>query len=255
MAIFNKSFILLSILFLKQSDAFVPTFRSVSVSAQWGIASTNTAMTTTTLMAKKKRRKRKADEPASEPDFDDDSDLDSNELPDFDLDGPPVDKSASPRPKAAKSSITGEAPITSAQMGSVKPLSSINELLNDRSLEQELSFDLPVKDAEELPNFSDYIKSSKLDEPIGKKAARNEARRLAAIDAEEAEEEGFFANLPFIGGGDKDDDEEKEPLNPLKVCSGDVCFDILLSHDFLTFLNPPLATSFLKMELGLGFIH
>jgi hypothetical protein len=106
-------------------------------------------------------------------------------------------------------------------MGKVKPLSSISELLNDRSLEQELSFDIPVKDTEELPNFADYVKSSAVgaseDEPVGKKKARQEARRAAALAAEEEESGGFFSNLPFFGGGDEDETKEKAPLNPIKV--------------------------------------
>jgi hypothetical protein len=220
MSIMRKSLILLTF-FLLESHAFVPASRSSVTVTKWEAEPA-------TLMAKKKRRKRKDDASGSEPLTDElDFDSGSDELPDFDLDGPIVED-ASPKPirKPASSSPGGEAPITKAQMGKVKPMSSISELLNDRSLEQELSFDVPVADAEELPNFADYVKSSAVggseDEPLGKKKARQEARRAAALAAEEEESGGFFSNLPFFGGGDKDETKEKEPLDPIKVrtCRG-----------------------------------
>lgn len=172
-------------------------------------------------MAKKKRRKRKA-QPA-EPPAPSVSDLGpaSDELPDFELDPVPSmdDAMPSPKPTASAPSPGGEAPITSAQMGKVKPMSSIKDLLNDRSLETALPFDEPI-DAEPLPSFAEYKSGVPAPAaPVGSKKARQQARREAAIAREEEEEGGFFSNLPFVGGGD-DDDGEKSNLTPLKVSAG-----------------------------------
>lgn len=181
------------------------------------------------LMAKKKRRKRKA-QPA-EPPASSVPDLGpvSDELPDFELDPVPSTDDAMPSPKPTASAPTppgdgGEAPITNAQMGKVKPMSSIKDLLNDRSLETALPFDEPV-DAEPLPSFAEYKSGVPAPEaPVGSKKARQQARREAAIAREEEEEGGFFSNLPFIGGGD-DNDGEKSDLTPLKVsaCGRSTC--------------------------------
>jgi hypothetical protein len=189
--------------------------------------------------AKRKRRKRNS--------FGDESQLPSpdvgsvgdfeEELPEFDLDD------VVPPTTAAKPgfSFQSEPPITPAQRGSVKPLSSVRELLNDRSLEKQLSFDEPAG-TEELPEFSDFVKQS-VDQPLGKKKIRQTERRAAAIAVEEEAEGGFFSNLPFIGSTG----EEKE-LKPLKVSVAFASGDFYLSsRGMLTIFIPRL----LKMELGL----
>jgi hypothetical protein len=122
-------------------------------------------------VAKKKRRRRK-EEPtpsSSSGDYDDD-------LPDFDL-GDGEEEITWP----TKSSNPDE--ITTAMMGTEKPLKSIKELITDRSLEKAFVFDEPENP---LPDLAE-LKSGTLP-AVGKKKARAQARRAAAAVQEQQQQ-------------------------------------------------------------------
>ena len=239
MSIMSKGLILLSLCFLG-SQAFTLGHRASFLvgRSEFGQA----------LMATKKRRIRKEDGPpegqaSPEQAFDDD------ELPDFDLEEN-ISSDAKPKARMA-SSPSGEAPITSAQMGGTgKPLSSLNDLLADRSLEAELMFDEPVN-AEALPSLADFVKGGGAqEEPMGKKKTRQQERREAAIAAAAEEEEsgGFFSKLPFLND---DDGDGNSNLNPLKV-SGDL--KTIMFSAQCPDLTSSLLCRFSKTERGLVFI-
>ncbi|KAI2511314.1 hypothetical protein MHU86_3096 [Fragilaria crotonensis] len=236
MSISTSVVILLSLSFVV-TKAFVPGHRKTFDATRFELQSV--------LMAKKVRRKRKDGDAidnagVSAPE----TALDFDDLPEFTLESDlPEEYSKEISRKVASSSIDRETPRMKAQMGgSVKPLSSLSDLLNDRSLEAQLNFDEPV-DAEPLPSLSEFVKAGGAKgEVIGKKKARQQERRAAAIAAADVEEEdgGFFSNLPFFGAGkDKDSDEDKE-INPIKLLESGTwaCIYILVAWE--VYLNSPL---------------
>lgn len=187
-------------------------------------------------MAKKVRRKRKEDEPSlAAPE----SLSNENDLPDFDIEmkSPEDSLSLSSRTTATPSSDR-DVKITRSQMGSVKPLSNLSDLLNDRSLEAQLNFDEP-SNAEPLPSLSDFLRSgSAKEEPSGKKVRAQERRASAITPETEEGSGGFFSNLPFFGrGNDKGGDADKK-LEPLKVCADHARMEF--QSDFLT-LDLPMS--------------
>ena len=195
------------------ATAFVPGQRTTFDAARFEFQSV--------LMVKKVRRKRKEGDPtekdgASTPD----TAFDFDDLPEFTLENDlSKDYSTERSSKTVSSSIDRNPPIVKPQMGYAKPLSSLSDLLNDRSLEAQLNFDEPV-DAEPLPSFSEFVKTGGAKgEPMGKKKARQQERRAAAVAASEVEKEdgGFFSNLPFFGAGKSKEGGEDEELNPIKV--------------------------------------
>lgn len=117
-------------------------------------------------MAKKKRRRRKEEPISSSFSSTDNEDNDDDDLPDFDL-GDGEQETTTKR-------FTGTDEITGAMMGSEKPLTSVKDLINDRSLERAFVFDEP-----EDPLF-DLAELKSSPSKIGKKAARAVARREAA---------------------------------------------------------------------------
>lgn len=138
-------------------------------------------------MAKRKRRRRKDSSDGGDDSFD----LESGELPDFDL------EEEDPEPKKKSKTSLKPDEITAAMMGSTnKPVRSVNELIADRDLEKVFAFEEPE---ENLPDLAELAKSSNMDlsVPLSKKNRRQAARKAAAaVDAEE-EDAGLFANLPF----------------------------------------------------------
>jgi hypothetical protein len=168
-------------------DAFVsPRFAR---SNQLVLADRTFAITSAVYVAKKKRRRRK-----ESTDGDDDSfDLESGELPDFDM------EEDNPEPtKKSKISLNPDE-ITAAMMGSATmPVRSVNELISDRALEKVFEFEEPE---ENLPDLAQLAKASNMDlsAPVSKKSKRNAARKAAAT-ADEVKEGGWggsmFANLP-----------------------------------------------------------
>lgn len=189
-------------------------------------------------MAKKVRRKRKEDEPSlAAPE----SLPSENDLPDFDIDikSPEESPSVGFR-KTVTPSLDGDVQITRSQMGSVKPLSNLSELLNDRSLEAQLNFDEP-SNAEPLPSLSDFVRSgSGKEEPLGKKKARAQERRASAMATEPEEGGGgFFSNLPFFGGGNGTDGDADKKVEPLKLLESGTwaCIYILVAWE--VYLNSP----------------
>lgn len=209
----STSAVILLSLFFVVTEAFVPGHHKTFVATRFESQSV--------LMAKKVRRKRKEGDAienvrVSAPD----TAFDFDDLPEFTLESDLPDESSKEVPrKVASSPIDRETPRMNAPMGgSVKPLSSLSDLLNDRSLEAQLNFDEPV-DAEPLPSLSEFVKTGGAKvEVIGKKKARQLERRAAALAADVEEEDGgFFSNLNFFGAGkDKESDEDKE-INPIKV--------------------------------------
>eukprot|EP00977_Amphora_coffeiformis_P001430 scaffold289_cov147-Amphora_coffeaeformis.AAC.15 len=125
----------------------------------------STSLTTATSLDAKKRRRRKSDATPPTGSSDDD-------LPDFDIDNPgeaPIlenEKTASKSPstslaksKVIRTTVEGEE-ITAAMMGTAgAPTKSVRDLLNDRSLEQKLSFD-DGESTEELPDLMQMARTS-----------------------------------------------------------------------------------------------
>jgi hypothetical protein len=174
-------------------------------------------------MAKKKRRRKLKDAPvtptsSSIPD-------NSDDLPDFDL-GDESDGMDSAAPKKPRK--TDE--ITDVMMGTQKPLGSIKDLISDRSLEKSFQFDEPD---DPLPDLGEL----KTPQPVGKKKARQEARRLAAIAEEEQEGSivdsvsDALSSLPFL----KSDRESSE----LKLVENATWLGIFLLVAWELYINSP----------------
>ena len=125
------------------------------------------------------------------------------------------------------------------------------ELLLSRNRELEGSVLNDIK--EDLPDLSEYMQnkqsfSPKTSASLGKKAARAESRRVAAIEAEEQERQekeaakGILSKLPFFK--DKEGEPE-EDLNPIKVNHKEYqCLDFLMTlfelcYKFFLWDNPP----------------
>eukprot|EP00553_Chaetoceros_curvisetus_P013063 CAMPEP_0204635946 /NCGR_PEP_ID=MMETSP0717-20131115/32740_1 /ASSEMBLY_ACC=CAM_ASM_000666 /TAXON_ID=230516 /ORGANISM="Chaetoceros curvisetus" /LENGTH=267 /DNA_ID=CAMNT_0051654867 /DNA_START=40 /DNA_END=840 /DNA_ORIENTATION=+ len=218
----------------------------------------------TSLFAQKKKRRRRKNNPSSSapapapvapmPI------TDGDELPDFDL-VEDIDvmeakqKAAASAAVAATSTSTeptaGVAPTSvnldtsdpdvlaamrSSSSGGSSGMSSTKDLLRSRN--RELENKLVVNEiTEAVPSLGDYITSdnrrNKGEAPgspggLGKKAARREARRAAAVEAEQAgtEEEGFLNKLPFFKK--KEGEESKSPIKLLEEGTW-ACIFILVS--------------------------
>ena len=189
---------------------------------------------TTSLFAQKKKRRRRKNKPASPNQSIADSD-EGDELPDFDLiedidliemqqeKEASTSNSISPSSPGvgvnpSSKSIDVNDPEVLAAMRSSKGAESMGGGLSTRDLirsrNRELEERLVVNDiVEEMPSLADYTKGKGTTSGVGKKAARREARRAAAIEAEGVEpEESFLDKLPFFKK-----DEEKEEKSPIKV--------------------------------------
>ena len=180
-----------------------------------------TSTTTSLAMAKKRRRRKDAApgdsssspapaEPAASSDVDDDGlpDFDLSEeidattggggsgsdLPDFDL----IEEVAEAnKPKRRKIS-TNPDEITDAMRGTADaPVRSVSELLQDRQLEKAMVFDESEVNTD-IPDFTELAKKSMSGttgaggipmEGMGKKKAKQAARKAAAIEAKALEEE------------------------------------------------------------------
>jgi len=179
------------------------------------------SQTTSVLhMAKKKRRRRKdiPSTPSSSVDSDDD-------LPDFDLDDNDGEGNAAPK----KLQPVDPDAITDVMMGSQKPLGSVKDLISDRSLEKAFQFDEPDNP---LPDLGEL----KSPQPVGKKKARQEARRAAAV-AEEDETSivdsvsDALGSLPFL----KSDRESSS----LKLVENATWLGIFLLVAWELYINSP----------------
>lgn len=168
-------------------------------------------------MAKKKRRKRK-DAP-SVPSAADTGD----DLPDFDLGD---DEEA---PVQRQAAISDPDEITDAMMGSQKPLGSVKDLISDRSLESVFEFDEPD---DPLPDLGELKTPA-----VGKKKARQEARRAAAVANKEEDNRlvdnisDALGSLPFL----KSDRESSE----LKLVENATWLGIFLLVAWEIYINSP----------------
>jgi len=159
------------------------------------------------LAAKKKRRRRKTDSTTSSSSNEQESSEssvpqpgpgDTDELPDFDLEGEEVE----PRKKIKRDEITAN------MMGSGNTAEkSLDELISDRALESKFEFD--EKEDPSIPDFVDLAQASSTtpsssygsDIPgggTGKKKQRQAERVANAIAAKEAEKpvESFLESVP-----------------------------------------------------------
>ena len=164
-------------------------------------------------LAKKKRRRRKDSSP--------------DDLPDFDLGD---EDDAPPAPKKQLSPDE----ITDAMMGtSNKPLRSVKELVSDRSLEKNFQFDDPD---DPLPDLAELAQKSK-SVPVGKKKARAEARRMAAMEQEETPDlvEGFSGLLSQVPGLNS----ERE-MPTMKILENLTWLGIFLLVAWEIYINSPL---------------
>lgn len=206
----------------------------------------------TALHARKKRRRRKDAAPSKpaasekhQPSAPSSSSSASDELPDFDLEGDDVEKQQDTLVKSRKSSsINGGGssdPLLSAvggeispnMMGSAnKPVKSVKQLLNDRSLESKFQFDDNEENGSEA--LPDLVALQRQD--IGKKLARQDARRNAArassTDNTDGNDEGILSKLPGIRGDDG-------KISPLKILENStwVCIGLLVVWEI--YINSP----------------
>jgi hypothetical protein len=171
-------------------DAFVSP-RIASSNQLGSVADQNMFGITSAMHVVKKKRRRRKD--SSDGGDDDSFDLESGELPDFDME----DDNPEPKNKSKVSSNPDE--ITAAMMGSSgRPSRSLNELIADRALESVFEFE---ESEENLPDLFQLAKASNVDlsTPVSSKKNRRDAARKAAA-ADEVKEgppfDGLFANLP-----------------------------------------------------------
>ena len=180
-----------------------------------GLQRTNNDDRVTILWAKKKRRRRKSIQNNENDVSEKLPSLDANDLPDFDLeedlpssatdlsgDDVPIRNSA----KTSASMDLNDPKVLEAMKGTSKKRGDrmSKALVRDQELEKRFQFDRSdVKDSTLPTNLASVRSESGTKPTIGKKAARNEARRRAAIEAKEAEmdAESFLSKLPV---GQKD---------------------------------------------------
>ena len=169
-------------------------------------------------MAKKKRRKRKEDPSVSSA-----ADV-GDDLPDFDL-GDDEEEAAPMQRRAA----TDPDEITDVMMGTQKPLGSVKDLISDRSLESVFEFDEPD---DPLPDLGELKTPA-----VGKKKARQEARRAAAMVNKEEDDRlidnvsDALGSLPFL----KSDRESSE----LKLVENATWLGIFLLVAWEIYINSP----------------
>jgi len=190
-------------------------------------------VTSIILHAEKRRRRRKIVETNDGGSVENSSSESTsrNDLPDFDLD---EEQEETPQPK--RRIITNPDEITPAMMGNANaPVSSIKDLIADRSLEAKFEFDEEDKD-DSLP---DLIALSRQRQGGGggeeKKMSRKAERRanaIAAKEAERADEESIFDNLPFVS-------DEKGKVQPIKVLEAGAWAGIFLLFAWEVYLNSP----------------
>jgi hypothetical protein len=171
--------------------------------------STGSHVTSALHMANKKRRRKRKET--------------ADDLPDFDL-----GEDDEEAPKKKRQSIDPDG-ITDAMMGTQKTLGSVKDLISDRSLEKVFQFDEPV---DPLPDLGDLSKP----QPIGKKKARQEARRAAAISEQDGDRivdtvSDALGSLPFL----KSDRESSE----LKLVENATWLGIFLLVAWEIYINSP----------------
>jgi len=191
----------------------------------------------TSLLVKKKRKRRTET-------ADDDEDPDA--LPDFDLkDDIVLDSTSSANPSAKKpaemgmslnSEIGSDEILREAMKGSgSKGIISAKDLLRerDRNLEQSFEFDEVSTPLPTLGKVKDEL------QPIGKKKAKAEARREAAIKAAAADEssssiDDLISALPFVGK------KPGEKTTPIKLLETGAWAGIAILVVWELYLNSPL---------------
>lgn len=177
------------------------------------------------LAAKKRRRKKSTSEGPSNP-------SNSDDLPDFDIEeNMGDDKASSSKPKRSVSSDPDE--ITSAMMGSAnKPTRSVDELISDRSLEKNFQFD--EKEDNSLPDLA-AIAQQQQNDGMGKKRAKQEARKAAAMARKDDEDEQVnpLKSIPFIL-------DEKGEVSAVKILEAGAWLGIGLLVLWEVYINSPL---------------
>lgn len=187
----------------------------------------------TALSAKKRRRRKQQDSSTSSGD----------DLPDFDIadpdEAPVVQKKKKAVSPVVGSTADGE-PITAAMMGTASQgTKSVRELLNDRSLEQKMSFDSDSND--DLPDLIQMARqqntdsSDSTDQSLGKKKAR-QAQRQAAAAARQQEQESsldsLLKNIPFLLN-------EKGEVSGVKILEAGTWLGIGLLVSWEIYINSP----------------
>ena len=236
--------LLLSALCLETSTAFT----SAVVSSRRPTTTTTASSSSLTLLSAKKRRRRKDKDTSSSSTFADDAD----DLPDFDIaedDEGEIPKTKKKEKTATPPAVIGTTPegeiITAAMMASPGQQSSksVRDLINDRSLEQKLSFDddTAATGGEELPDLmqmarSSSSSSSEAAQPVSKKKARQAARQAAAVARQEEEESSLDAllkNVPFFLN-------EKGEVSGVKILEAGTWAGIGLLVAWEIYINSPL---------------
>lgn len=168
-----------------------------------------------TILWAKKRRRKKSIQSNEEDVSEKFPSLDANDLPDFDLEEDTLSSATElsggdmPLGNSAKTSVTmdlNDPKVLEAMKGTSKKRGDrISKVLTrDQELEKRFQFaGSDVKDPTLPTNLASTRSESGTKQTIGKKAARNEARRRAAIEAKESEKdaESFLSKLPI---GQKD---------------------------------------------------
>eukprot|EP00521_Asterionellopsis_glacialis_P015075 CAMPEP_0195293292 /NCGR_PEP_ID=MMETSP0707-20130614/12102_1 /TAXON_ID=33640 /ORGANISM="Asterionellopsis glacialis, Strain CCMP134" /LENGTH=252 /DNA_ID=CAMNT_0040353969 /DNA_START=80 /DNA_END=838 /DNA_ORIENTATION=- len=191
---------------------------------------------------KKKRRRKKSvptgDDAGSESlevessDSGSESFVADGELPDFDFDDGEGDGSSPKRSNPSPASMStnlNENAVTGAMMGSSKPMKSMKELLNDRSLESKFEFE-EVEDP--LPDLADFR--------AGKPKVNANTNRGGNRGA--PEEDGpneilmSLRNIPVIG----DPIDEKGEISAVKLLETGAWLGIFLLVGWEIYINSPL---------------
>lgn len=161
-------------------------------------------------LSAKRRRRRTNDETSeiAQPVGDD--------LPEFDLE-PEFSGDGSPNNLEYLSS-DDPFKVSEAMMGKESPVRSVKELITDRALEKSFKFDEPLS-GESLPDLTAFEVAS----GTGKKKARKEARREAAIKAKADENSDLLKDVPAMFQG------EDGKFSPVKVRCGNHLLNNLLS--------------------------
>eukprot|EP00980_Cylindrotheca_fusiformis_P005248 scaffold1120_cov127-Cylindrotheca_fusiformis.AAC.10 len=193
-----------------------------------------TQFTTTALLAKKRRRRKSGSGGSKARSSSESSGPDQNEdsLPDFEIDDMETESESESSKKTAKANVNFNE-ITDAMMGSTsKPTRSIEDLINDRSLESKFEFDGEDEDVS-IPDFTTIAKASGASgEPEGgKKKARQASRRAAAIQAREEAAENKI-DIPFL-------QDEQGNISPIKVLETGAWVGIFLLVGWEFYLNSP----------------
>ena len=221
-------------------DAFLlPTSATIARSG----APTHCTVGTTSCLGAKKRRRRRKDGTGPSSDASPPSTASSSELPDFDLDSMDAEgvepQEASSAPKISVGDLEK---VTSSMMGDPnKPVRSVNELIQDRSLESKLELDDSQGDAS-IPDFTQLAQASSsaganlgLDNgiPMSRKKQRKADAIRAAADAAEEETTNPLSNIGFIKN-------EKGEVSPIKILEAGAWLGIFLLVGWELYLNSPL---------------